>query len=91
MTTATAHTSTAATEKESATHKDTTPSAPSPSTSVQSVTLASDSPSITKFEVPGNLIPQCQNIPEGKKIYLCYWKGCGSSSTNIDAACTHIR
>ena len=30
-----------------------------------------------------NLIPQCWNLPKGKKVYLCYWKCYGSDSTNI--------
>ena len=80
-----------ATEGEGATPKDAPHSATTPSMSVQLVISASDSPSATTFGIPENLIHQCQNLPEGKKVYLCHWEDWGSDSTKINTDCKHVR
>ena len=91
MATATAPTSHAATEGEDATPKDTPCTIHTPSAYIQSVTLAGDIFSVTIFGIPEDLIPQHQNFPEGKRIYLHHWEDCGSDNTNLDGACSHMR
>ena len=59
--------STFATEEEGTTPQDTPPSALTPSMSVQLVTTAGDSPTVTPFQIQENLAPQCKNLPEGEK------------------------
>ena len=90
MATVTAPNSSAATERQDATPMDTPPTTPTPSTSIHLFTPAGDFFSVTTFGIPENLIAQCQNLLEGKKIYLHSWKDCGSDSTNLDVACTHV-
>ena len=90
MATATASTSSSATEREGSIPMDTPPTATTASPSIHFVTPTGDSFSVTTCGMPDHLISQCQNHSEGKKIYMCCWEDCGSNSIYLDTACTHI-